>query len=280
MILLNKTNAQVNIQLPNDNINIVLNPGDVLSGVEEDVILKIYPFIREFNLEVRNNNVFDDLHVDDLYVSGDSIHLSSKTEDEKLKAKFDIYVPDRNNNGNLPEAFTKSLVFSTIKIKNPNLMEIVFWDAERKKPAFVINQGAEPSQWPLAAGRASVFSRSVLIGAQHDTKPLDDNYSRNTDWPNLPCDTTQFGADLGVEHAIEVPNIFTNNIEKSTGDGIFLGAIDGDVQLIDGDLTLDDGGLHLTDGDLEIADGEVVIGKLAGEGDRAVMVNNEGRLYA
>lgn len=80
-----------------------------------------------------------------------------------------------------------------------------------------------------AVGNATYNSRSMLIAgpAPADTDFVKVSYWQTTNniFHNLLCDTTGFGADLGVQNDLEVEgDIFTDSIKESTsGAGITLG---------------------------------------------------------
>ena len=124
---------------------------------------------------------------------------------------FHILLSGVHSNDNpLPEAFDHTMVFETTQVENPYFMETVFWDADNYRPDLVINAGA--------AGRASVFERSLIVGAHGGTKLLDGNYTLGVlDYPNALFDTSFSGADLGVEDDLEVlGTIYIDEILEST----------------------------------------------------------------
>ena len=181
---------------------------------------------------------------------------------------FHILISGVHYNDNpLPSAFDNCLIFDTHEIKNANFMEVAFWDAENARPSLVLNQGA-----PY---RASLFERSLIVGAQKGIKALNENYTLCSDFPNLQCDTSLYGADLGVENDLEVLGIvYTNQIKQSTGS---------EVQI--NDLKVDNFKIDSVIGDLiridtvEINDNARLL-NLAGGGNRTVKVDNNGDLYA
>lgn len=222
------------------------------------------------------------------------------TEDEETV--FQIFISGMSTLSPLPPAFENSLVFRTQLLENPNKMQYVFWNEFLNYPDLVLNQGG--------IGRVTLLPRSVVIGAQKGLKPLDNNFTLCNEYSNLAFDTDQFGADFGVEHDVEILGaLYVNSIEKSSGDGgvsigdifgnltltngsIFLldghlilqeGGLrldDGKVVLRKGDLFLDDGKLTLGEGNIRIQNGDLIIRNMAGGGNRTVMVNDQGRLYA
>lgn len=171
------------------------------------------------------------------------------------------------NDPELPSAFDNTLIFETIALDNAYNMEMAFWDRENARPSLVLNQGAP--------GRASLFDRSLIIGAQKGTKILDGNYTLCTDFPNLRCNTTLYGADFGVENDLEILGIlYVDQIKQSTGT---------EVQI--NDLKVDNIKIDNVIGDLVRADAvevndNVRLLNLAGGGNRTVKVDNNGDLYA
>lgn len=186
---------------------------------------------------------------------------------------FHILISGIHYNENpLPVAFDNCLVFDTHEIKNANFMEVVFWDAENARPSLVLNQGA-----PY---RASLFERSLIIGARKGTKALDGNYTLCSDFPNLLCDTSLYGADFGVENNLEVLGIiYADQIKESTlGAGVSFDELKADTIKVD-NITIDNVITDLIRVDnIEINDG-MQINDFAGEGNRTVKVDNNGRLY-
>jgi len=110
-----------------------------------------------------------------------------------------------SNTETIPPAFDNSLTFSTHEIRNAYNMEVVFWDVENARPALVLNEGG--------VGRASVFERSLIVGAQKGTKTLDGSYTLGTEYTNLDFNTSVSGADLGVEDDVEIlGTLYADNI--------------------------------------------------------------------
>lgn len=184
------------------------------------------------------DNAFDigsaELRWQDLFVVGGSIHLGDTTleEDdgrftssspislkdglhlvgEDVAGDFHIFIAGLHQNEvEIPAAFDNSLIFETHSIQNLYAMEVVFWDEQTGRPSLVLNEGA--------AGRATVIERSLILGAQKGTKALDGNYTLGTGtFANLAFDTSVFGADLGVEHDIELlGTLFVDVIDASSG---------------------------------------------------------------
>lgn len=198
---------------------------------------------------------------------------------------FRFFIAGRHNEEDpLPEAFNDTLIFETYELSNVNNMEMAFWDHENHRPSLVLNQGA--------IGRASIFERSLIIGAQKGTKDLDGSYSLSDDFPNLSCNTTLYGADFGVENDVEVKgNLFVDDINESTADtGVTVEGVllknralfleDGNFNITDGFLLLNDCNIILTDGDVTLQDGDVYLNKLAGSGERDLKVDNTGKIIA
>lgn len=181
---------------------------------------------------------------------------------------FHILVSGLHYNENpLPPAFDNCLVFDTHQIKNANFMEVAFWDAENVRPSLVLNQGAP--------GRATLIERSLIIGAQKGTKALDGDYTLCNDFPNIVCDTSAYGADLGVEHDLEVRGIiYTDQIKPSSGTEVSIDDLKVDNVKIDNVIT----DLIKVD-NVEVND-NVQLLSLAGGGNRTVKVDNAGDLYA
>lgn len=171
--------------------------------------------------------------------------LDPETED----VVFEVFISSLSTLSPLPEAFDNALVFRTKEIRNINNMQYSFWNYTLNRPILTLNQGAP--------GSVTMCDRSFVIGSQKGAKPLDDDYCDGTgDFPNLAFDTNQFGADLGVEHAIECPNIFTDQINESTpGTGVSINE------------------------NFKVIDGEVYILNLAGQGNKPIQVDDDGRLY-
>lgn len=175
----------------------------------------------------------------------DGLEITDKTTEETI---FEVFVSGLSSLSPLPEAFDNALVFRTEQLNNANKMQYVFWNHTLNRPSLVLNQGAP--------NRATVIERSLIIGAQKGQKPLNEDYTLNNDFNNIPCDTTGLGADLGVEHAIECPNIFTDQIHESTpGEGVSINE------------------------NFKVINGEVYILNLAGQGNKPIQVADDGRLY-
>lgn len=177
------------------------------------------------------------------------------------------------NSPGLPAAFNNTLVFETIALNNPNSMEIAFWDRENERPSLVLNQGAP--------NRASLFERSLIVGARKGLKALDGFYTLCDDFPNLPCDTSLYGADFGVEHNLEVLGVlYTDHIKESTpGTGVIIDNLKADNLKTD-NLQVDEvlvSDTTQTDS-LEVND-SVKLNNFAGGGNRTVKVDNNGMLY-
>lgn len=162
------------------------------------------------------------------------------------------------NDSELPSAFDNTLIFETIALDNASNMEMAFWDRENARPSLVLNQGA--------LGRASLFERSLIVGAQKGIKILDGNYTLCADFPNLRCDTSLYGADFGVENDLEILGIlYVDQINESTpGAGILFNKLKG------GEIEVDD---------IEV-NGSARINEFAGGGNRTIKVDNNGNLYA
>lgn len=162
---------------------------------------------------------------------------------------FEIFVSGLSSLDLIPEAFDNTLVFRTKQLNNINKMEYAFWNDSLNRPSFVLNQGAP--------NRASVFERSLIVGAQKGAKLLDGYYTAGDDFINLSFDTSAYGADLGVEHNMEIlGELFVDQIHESTpGTGVSINE------------------------NFKIIDGEVYILNLAGQGNKPVQVADDGRLY-
>lgn len=177
------------------------------------------------------------------------------------------------NNPELPPAFINTLIFETIALNNPNKMEIAFWDRENRRPSLVLNQGAP--------GRASLFERSLIIGARKGIKALDGNYTLCNDFPNLLCDASLYGADLGIENNLEVLGIvYANQVKESTfGAGVTIANLKADNLKTD-NLQVDE--VLIADStqtdSLEVND-NMKIKEFAGGGNRTVKVDNDGNFY-
>ncbi len=170
------------------------------------------------------------------------------------------------NNPGLPSAFDNTLVFETIALNNLNSMEIAFWDRENARPSLVLNQGAP--------NRASLFERSLIIGARKGLKALDGNYTLCSDFPNLACDTSLYGADFGVENDLEVLGIlYADQIKASTGTEVQINDLKVDNIKIDNVVT------DLIRVDAVEVNDSVKINEFAGGGNRIVKVDNNGMLY-
>ena len=190
------------------------------------------------------NNTYDIGRTDrqwrDLYISEGSVHIGGLTlqnvDNElalsgSIRATHPVKVQDglmlmdaaleqeyfhtllsgvHTHDNPLPAAFDRTMVFETTQVENPSFMEVVFWDADNYRPDLIINAGAP--------GRASVFERSLIVGAHKGTKPLDEDYTLGIlDYPNAQFDTSFTGADLGVEDDLEVlGTIYTDEIRESS----------------------------------------------------------------
>jgi hypothetical protein len=212
---------------------------------------------------VRNKKLETALDVNlykDLYIGGDYF---------KVFVSGGLY----SHGSELPTAFENTLIFETISLNNANNMEIAFWDKENARPSLVLNQGAP--------GRASLFERSLIVGAQKGIKSLDENYTLCNDFPNLACDTSLYGADLGVENDVEVRGIiYADQIKESTlGVGVSFDEINVDTLKVD-NLTVDNVITDLITLDAVEVNDSVVLHNLAGGGVRTVKVDNAGNLYA
>lgn len=169
------------------------------------------------------------------------------TEDEETV--FEIFMSGISTLSSLPPAFENTLVFRTQLLENPNKMQYVFWNSFLNRPSLVLNQGRP--------GGASVFERSLRIGAKKGIKDLDGDYTLSDDFINLPFDTGQSGADLGVEGSIEtLVGLFADQIHESTPDS----------------------GVSINE-NFKVINGEVYILNLAGQGNKPIQVANDGRLY-
>lgn len=176
----------------------------------------------------------------------DGLEITDKDTEEAI---FELFVSGQSSLDPLPEAFDNTLVFRTNQLNNENKMQYAFWNSFLDRPSLVLNQGAP--------NRASVIERSLIVGAQKGLKPLNGNYTAGDDFSNLLFDTNQFGADFGVEGCIEtLRGLFTNKIHESTpGEGISI------------------------NDNVKILNGEVYIFNLAGQGNKPIQVDNNGRLY-
>ncbi len=163
---------------------------------------------------------------------------------------FHIFISGMNDQPTpLPDDFNNTLVFETTSLDNENFMEIMFYDKTTGRPSLVLNQGAP--------NRGSVIERSLIVGAQKGLKALDGDYTAGYDFENLNFNTSVYGADLGVENNVEVlGQIFTDKIDESTLDA----------------------GVSINE-NFKVIDGEVYILNLAGQGNKPIQVDNDGRLY-
>lgn len=177
------------------------------------------------------------------------------------------------NDPELPSAFDKTLIFETIALDNSNKMEIAFWDRENARPSLVLNQGAP--------NRATLVERSLLVGAQKGAKALDENYTLCSDFPNLECDTSLYGADFGVENNLEALGIiYTDQIKESTlGVGVSFDELKADTIKVDS-ITIDSVITDLIRVDAVEVNDNVKLLNFAGGGNRTVKVDNNGNLYA
>jgi hypothetical protein len=162
---------------------------------------------------------------------------------------FHIFISGMNDPSPLPVDFDNTLIFETTSLDNLNYMEIMFWDKTTGRPSLVLNQGAP--------NRATVIERSLMIGAQKGAKVLDGYYTAGDDFENLDFNTSMYGADLGVENNTEIHgNLFVDQIHESTeGAGVSINE------------------------NFKVIDGEVYISNLAGQGNKPIQVDNDGRLY-
>ncbi len=162
---------------------------------------------------------------------------------------FEIFMSGISTLSALPPAFQNSLVFRTQLLENPNKMQYVFWNTSLGRPSLVLNQGAP--------NRASVFERSLIVGAEKGLKALDGNYSNGSLFENLSFDTAEDGASFGVEHDVEIlGQLYVNQIDESSpGVGVNI------------------------NGNFKVLGGEVYIINLAGQGNKPIQVDDDGRLY-
>ena len=145
---------------------------------------------------------------------------------ESGNSEFHLYVSGTDSSVDpLPTGFDGSLIFKTSVGNNPSQMNAVFWDGINTRPSLVINQGG--------ANKASVFERSLVIGAQKGTKPLDGNYTIvNADYDKLKFNTSGDGADLGVENDLQVlGTIYTKSINVGTALPIKTGSDSASISL-------------------------------------------------
>ncbi len=118
--------------------------------------------------------------------------------DEDFTPLFDIFVSESPNltmNSKIPETTNNALVIQRTAPPNAIFIDVVFWDTDFNRPSFVINGGT--------AGRASTFDRSLMVGKNFASGPLDLNYTSCEGTKLVDCDTTATGADLLVEDDIE-----------------------------------------------------------------------------
>lgn len=170
--------------------------------------------------------------------------------DEDMESdRFHIFISGMSDSPVLPPAFNNTLIFETTELENENFMGVMFWDKTTGRPSLILNQGAP--------ARASVIERSLIIGAGKGNKPLDENYTKGEEFANLSFNTSENGADLGVENCIETKGgLFTDSINESTlGQGVSI------------------------NGNFKVIDGEVYILNLAGQGNKPIQVDDDGRLY-
>jgi hypothetical protein len=168
---------------------------------------------------------------------------------EEEETIFEIFMSGISTLSELPVAFENSLVFRTQLLENENKMQYVFWNSSLDRPTMVLNQGAP--------NRATVIERSLIVGANNGTRPLDGNYTLGDEFDNLAFDTAQYGADLGIEHDCEVlGELFVDQIhESSPGAGVSINE------------------------NFKVINGEVYILNLAGQGNKPIQVDDNGRLY-
>jgi hypothetical protein len=164
------------------------------------------------------------------------------TEDTGLNAAFDNCLVQETNGG------------------NANDMEMMFFDDSANRPLLTLSIGG--------IGNASFIERSLVIGDGKGDKTLDANYiDFSTSYPNLSFDTTGLGADLGVEHDLEVLNkIWTSTMEVSGTAQAAKGYIVADVEVL----------LHvLRNSDTQ--DGTTSAGILFGVRDKAVGITQQNK---
>lgn len=171
--------------------------------------------------------------------------LEEGTED----TVFHIYIGGTSGKPVIPPSFNNTMVFRTEKLDNVNKMQYTFWNSALSRPTFVLNQGAP--------NRATVIERSLIVGAEKGTKALDENYTDGNSFTNLAFDTTLNGADFGVENDCEIlGKLFVDEIKESTQDA----------------------GVKINNS-FAVIDGEIYMYNLAGQGNKPVQVDNDGRLY-
>ena len=176
----------------------------------------------------------------------DGIEITDKETEDTI---FEIFISGESSLDLIPEAFHDTLVFRTRELNNENKMQYAFWNNNLNRPSLVLNQGAP--------NRASVIERSLIVGAQKGTKALDGEYTSGNDFDNLDFDTSLNGADFGVENNVEIlGDLFIDQIHESTqGAGVSLNE------------------------NFKVIDGEVYILNLAGQGNKPIQVDDDGRLY-
>ncbi len=200
-------------------------------------------------LKIHNNGDFEAIghfHATKSIKVHDGFEILERTTEEVI---FEVFVAGLSSLDNIPECFDNTLIFRTKNLNNPNKMQYAFWNKILDRPSLVLNQGAP--------NRASIFERSLIVGAQKGAKLLDGNYTDGADFENLDFDTTQHGADLGVENNAEIlGGVFVDQIHESTPDaGVSINEV------------------------FKVIAGEVYILNLAGQGNKPIQVDDDGRLY-
>ncbi len=176
----------------------------------------------------------------------DGFEITDRELDETL---FEIFVNGISTLSSVPEAFDNTLIFRTENLNNINKMQYAFWNCDLDRPSLVLNQGAP--------NRASVLERSFIVGAEKGMKSLNGDYTLGAEFTNLAFDTDQYGADFGVEHDTEIlGQLYVDQIHESTPDA----------------------GVSINE-NFKVINGEVYIINLAGQGNKPIQVDNEGKLY-
>jgi len=107
---------------------------------------------------------------------------------------------------NVSTAFDKSIIFQSDNIVNANGMNVCFWDKNKQKILFCIND---------AQSRATTVRQSFQIVG--DSKLDDENFTSCSGASFIDCNSSLTGADLFVEDDIEAQSIYANENINVTG---------------------------------------------------------------
>lgn len=173
-----------------------------------------------------NLNVTGDFITNNLNVSGDVRILGKLTgaspisighegvlfRNQSNEIHYSIYHATENLSQsfiNVTNDFDRTMIFQSDDIKNANGINVCFWDKNKQKMLFCIND---------IQSRATTVKNSFQIVA--DNKLDDNNFTLCSNTNFIDCDSAATGADLFVEDDIEAQSIFANENFESTNNVI------------------------------------------------------------